>query len=166
MDDDKANTQVTDGISAQIPDVEAQNNSRRPKVIVAHSVFCVLMLCLGLLFLGIGLSLFAARPSIRSWLQSQSYSRGPGSQRAISYHSSEQERAPFYVIAGLAYSAVYAVGLWLPRKRSTYVYRTGLLPLGCWNVIGIPFALLLCIWWFRRKTREFHGFGIETEGRA
>lgn len=122
------------------------------------------MLALGLLFVGIGSSLYAARPKIAA--SYQSYSSGPGSQRVISYFSSEQARAPFYVTAGLIYAALFAVGLALPSRRGSYIYLTALMPLGMWNIIGIVFAPILCIWWFRKDTRRHFGFGVAPPNAA
>jgi len=136
--------------SSEAQEASAERSEHRPKIVIVHKFFCALMCAIGVLFVGIGLSLLGARGSI-----AQSYSRGPGSQTVVSWSSSEQGRAPFYVAAGLLYAALYAVGLGLPRRRGAYTYLTVLLALGCWNVIGVAYVGIMSIWWFRRGTREY-----------
>lgn len=128
----------------------AEPRSKTPGVVIAHRVLSSLAICFGLMWIFIGASLMQDRPP-----STPSFSSGPGSQRQIYYHSSERDRAPTYIAFGAIWAIVFAIGLFLKAGRWAYIYHTILLVL----LVGMWVGLILCIWWFRKRTRNYYGIG-------
>jgi hypothetical protein len=133
------------------------NDKKRktPGVVIAHRVFSVVAICFGLMWLGIGISLMQDKPPAPR----EYFSSGPGSVRLVSYHSSERDKAPTYVAIGLAIAAVFAAGLFLKAGVIAYVYHSILLVL---LVLLWGIGLILAIWWFRKRTRDYYCVGRES----
>lgn len=133
----------------------ATQRSKTPGVVIAHRVLSALAICFGILWIVIGASLMQARPST-----TPSISSGPGSQRQIYYHSSERERAPTYIAFGAIWATVFAIGLFLKAGAFAYIYHTILLIL---LVVMWGAGLILGIWWFRQRTRNYYGIGAVSK---
>ncbi len=145
-------------VEAALPEAESQpakRRSKRPGVVIAHRVLSALAICFGLMWILIGASLMQERPS-----PTPSFSSGPGFQTQVYYHSSETERAPTYIAFGAILATVFAIGLFLKAGAFAYIYHTILVILlvGMWGA-----GLILFIWWFRRRTRNYYGVGAVTK---
>lgn len=134
--------------------------TKRPGVVIAHRIFSSLAICFGIMWILIGLSLMqtsAASPS-------PSFSSGPGSQQLIYSHSSERDKAPTYVTFGAILAVVFAIGFFLKASPIAYIYHTILVVL----LLGLFGAgLVLSIWWFLKRNRNYYGIGLakDTAGR-
>ncbi|HKR60010.1 MAG TPA: hypothetical protein VJS64_09745 [Pyrinomonadaceae bacterium] len=133
----------------------AEQRSKRPGVVIAHRVLSALAICFGLMWIVIGASLMQSRPP-----STPSFSSGPGSQQQIYYHSSERDRAPTYIAFGAILTTVFAIGLFLKAGAFAYIYHTILVILlvGMWGA-----GLILFIWWFRQRTRNYYGIGAVSK---
>lgn len=138
------------GAPAQPPTVKPK--PKRPGVVIAHRIFSALAVCFGIMWILIGVSLMqTSSPS-----PSPSFSSGPGSQRLISSHSSERDKAPTYVALGSIIAVVFVIGFFLKASPIAYIYHTLLVVL----LIGLFGAgLVLSIWWFLKRTRDYYGVG-------
>lgn len=135
--------------------IEGQSEPDKPKrktpgVVIAHRVLSSLAICFGLMWILIGVSLMQQSPP-----STPSFSSGPGSQRQTYYHSSERDKAPTYVAFGAIWAAVFVIGLFLRAGPFAYIYHTLLLV----PFVGLLVGLILCIWWFRKRTRNYYGIG-------
>ena len=141
--------------AASTQPLAAKPKTKTPGVVIAHRIFSSLAICFGIMWVLIGLSLMQTSPPSPS----PPFSRGPGSQQLISSHSSERDKAPAYVAIGLAIAAVFAVGLFLKAGIIAYVYHTILLVI---LVLLLGIGLILAIWWFRKRTRDYYGVGRQS----
>jgi len=128
---------------------------KTPGVVIAHRVLSSLAICFGLMWILIGVSLMQQNPP-----STPSFSSGPGSQQLISYHSSERDKAPAYVAFGAIWAAVFVIGLFLRAGPFAYIYHTILLL----PFVGLLVGLVLFIWWFRKRTRNYYGLGASPNG--
>lgn len=131
---------------------EVKQKRKTLGIVIAHRVLSSLAIAFGLLWVGIGLSLMqTSAPS-----PSPAFSSGPGSQQQIYYHSSERDKAPTYLAVGAIIAGIFGIGLFLKSGLAAYLYHTLLviLLIGLWGA-----GLILCIWWFRKRTRNYYGIG-------
>ena len=136
--------------------VEPKTRIKTPGVVIAHRIFSTVAICFGIMWILIGLSLMQTSPPSPS----PSFSRGPGSQQLISSHSSERDKAPTYVAFGALLAGVFAIGFFLKASPIAYIYHTILVVL----LIGLFGAgLVLSIWWFLKRNRNYYGIGLSKE---
>lgn len=65
--------------------------------------------------------------------------------------------AAFVGAISLACAAVYAAGLFLPRRRWAWLYHLALIGIGMTSCACLPFALPLLIFWIRPEVQAYYG---------
>lgn len=142
--------------AASVQPTSSKPKTKTPGVVIAHRILSGLAVCFGIMWILIGVSLMqSSSPN-----PAPSFSSGPGSQRQISYHSSERDKAPTYVAFGAILATVFTVGFFLRASPIAFVYHTFLLVL----LVGLFGAgLILAIWWFLKRNRTYYGIGLAKE---
>jgi hypothetical protein len=151
---EQENSAVAGAASVQPP--PSKPKTKIPGVVIAHRILSGLAVCFGIMWILIGVSLMqSSSPN-----PAPSFSSGPGSQRQVSYHSSERDKAPTYVAFGTILSTLFVIGFFLKASPIAYFYHTILLVL----LIGLFGAgLILAIWWFLKRNRHYYRIGLAKE---
>jgi len=114
----------------------------KPTVVTWFIVFCAVMCVMNLFLIGLGI------------LMPRMADLAPQEDMAEA-----KITGPIYIIGGLIFLILYALGIFLKPSPGVWIYDIVLIALGMLSCCTLPFAIALLIFWIKPETQAYFGRG-------